>query len=97
MDEFNFREIHWSCSCGTPAKGITVGVTSRGELCAWWFCLECKKQVMACMRLQKLIEDIPPHPEPTSTGLTEEDKKWLKAMHVMDDSTTEGEGYGSTA
>lgn len=83
--DVTIRFIRWECSCGMPRNSVLVGVSSLGELVAKWTCQKCGKEVMARMKLEDLIRDIPtPVPQiclPPAT-YTQEDLKLLRAMHI---------------
>ena len=91
MNEFNYRSIGWQCTCGCPRSHVKIGITSQGELCAIWKCGRCGKDVMARMKLEDLIRDIPPPPDGvplrpplqiTAPQCTDADLKLLGEAHI---------------
>lgn len=89
---FNMKPLRWECSCGIPRVYVQGGINSLGEFVAKWRCLKCKKWVMATIPLEKLIADIPIHPQlalPTPQFIGD-DQKFLKEMHICDPIQGEG-------
>jgi len=76
---FNLYMYEWKCrDCGLQEKQVEIGLTSLGELAVFWHC-PCGRDSYRRMPLEELIADVPSAP---TEGLTEEDLKLLKEMHI---------------
>lgn len=88
MDEFTVHLYSWQCcTCGTSVTLVRIGVTSRGELLASWFCSICKKRVLATVSLEQVIAQVPPSPqkllEAPQEDITSFDENFLKEMRII--------------
>ncbi len=86
MDEFLAKMYGWKCTdCDTAVTLVRVGVTSRGELIAAWFCAKCKRRVICCKPLEEIIAEVPSEPQKLLEAAkddTAKDASFLKEMHI---------------